>query len=320
MEILFLILKIIGVLLAVCVLLLVAAVAVPVRYRVRAEFYKEASGFAVFSWLLHIIDFRVRYEERGVIIRLRIFGIPIKSTGKEPLHGELSNGEKEDEELSDGEKEDEELSDGEKEDEELSDGEKVVGESSEETDILPVETGISDESTDDGIAESTNKKDKNSRKDRRKTHTRRKQRGGFRWMRRRREQFSGSTKGAGNAKEKFQNIKNMISDETNKSAVRKIWRIVRYLVRHLSPRKVSGELAFGMSDPARIGQILGVLSMIPFWARYKINIYPDFQTEHFYVEGKLQMRGHIRLWHFILSVIRLFIDKELRLVWRRIRK
>ena len=90
MEILFLILKIIGVLLAVCVLLLVAAVAVPVRYRVRAEFYKEASGFAVFSWLLHIIDFRVRYEERGVIIRLRIFGIPIKSTGKEPLHGELS--------------------------------------------------------------------------------------------------------------------------------------------------------------------------------------------------------------------------------------
>ncbi len=320
MEILFLILKIIGVLLAVCVLLLVAAVAVPVRYRVRAEFYEEASGFAVFSWLLHIIDFRVRYEERGVIIRLRIFGIPIKLTDKEPLHGELSGEERADEEVSDGEKEDEELSDGEKADEELSDGEKVVGQSSEETDILPVEIGISDKSTDDGIAESTNKKDTNSKKGRRKRQERRKQRGGFRWIRRRRKQNSDIGPGAGTVKEKFQNIKNMILDETNKSAVGKIWRVFRYLVRHLSPRKVSGELAFGMADPARTGKILGVLSTIPFWARYKINIYPDFQTEHFYVEGKLQMRGHIRLWHFILSVFRLFIDKELRLVWRRIRK
>lgn len=314
MQILFLILKIIGVLLGVCVLLLAAVVAVPVRYRMKAEFDEEASGFAVFSWLLHIIDFRVRYEEKDVIFRLRIFGFPISLTEEEPSDGELteeepsdrksaeeepsdgksaeekpSDGKSAKEESSNGELTEEQPSDGELTEEEPSDGETPEeelsgGKSPEETDASPPE--ITDESVDD------------------------------RW----RERISDRAKGAGNAKEKFQNIKNMISDETNKSAVRKIWRIFRYLVRHISPRKVSGELAFGMADPARTGQVLGVLSMIPFWARYKINVYPDFQTEHFFVQGKLQMRGHIRLWHFILSVIRLFIDKELRLVWRRIRK
>ncbi len=293
MQILFLILKIIGVLLGVCVLLLAAVVAVPVRYRMKAEFDEEASGFAVFSWLLHIIDFRVRYEEKDVIFRLRIFGFPISLTEEEPSDGksaeeELSDGESAKEESSDGELTEEEPSDGELTEEEPLDRETPEelsgGKSPEETDASPTE--ITDESEDD------------------------------RW----RERISDRAKGAGNAKEKFQNIKNMISDETNKSAVRKVWRIFRYLVRHISPRKVSGELAFGMADPARTGQVLGVLSMIPFWARYKINVYPDFQTEHFFVQGKLQMRGHIRLWHFILSAIRLFIDKELRLVWRRIRK
>lgn len=293
MQILFLILKIIGVLLGICVLLLAAVVAVPVRYRMKAEFDEEASGFAVFSWLLHIIDFRVRYEEKDVIFRLRIFGFPISLTEEEPSDGELteeepSDGKSAEEKPSDGKSAKEESSDGELTEEEPLDRETPEelsgGKSPEETDASPTE--ITDESVDD------------------------------RW----RERISDRAKGAGNAKEKFQNIKNMISDETNKSAVRKIWRIFRYLVRHISPRKVSGELAFGMADPARTGQVLGVLSMIPFWARYKINVYPDFQTEHFFVQGKLQMRGHIRLWHFILSAIRLFIDKELRLVWRRIRK
>ena len=313
MQILFLILKIIGVLLGICVLLLAAVVAVPVRYRMKAEFDEETSGFAVFSWLLHFIDFRVRYEEKDVIFRLRIFGFPISLTEEEPSDGksaeekpsdgesakeESSDGELAEEEPSDGESAKEESSDGEFAKEESSDGELTEeepsdretseelsgGKSPEETDASPPE--ITDESVDD------------------------------RW----RERISDRAKSAGNAKEKFQNIKNMISDETNKSAVRKVWRIFRYLVRHISPRKVSGELAFGMADPARTGQVLGVLSMIPFWARYKINVYPDFQTEHFFVQGKLQMRGHIRLWHFILSAIRLFIDKELRLVWRRIRK
>ena len=292
MEILFLILKIVGVLLLACVLLLVAAVAVPVRYRIRAEFYQEASGFAVFSWLLHIIDFRVRYEEKEVNLRLRIFGIPVgfrKDKGEKP-------------------------------DEDASGKEKPDG---KEPDEKPAGEGISDKSVDAEIPGQAGKKDRNRKKGRRKGSARRKKRGIF-WRIRR---FFGGIKqrildlmaGADTVKEKIQNIKNMISDETNRNAARKLWRILRYLIRHLSPRKVSGELAFGMEDPAQTGQVLGVFSMLPFWAKYKISVYPNFEAERFFVEGRLQMKGHIRLWHLILSVIRLFIDKEIRLAWRRIR-
>lgn len=312
MEILFLILKIVGVLLLACVLLLVAAVAVPVRYRIRAEFYQEASGFAVFSWLLHIIDFRVRYEEKEVNLRLRIFGIPVGFR--------KDKGEKPDEDASCKEKPDEGAPDDKKPDEDASGKEKPDG---KEPDEKPAGEGISDKSVDAEIPGQAGKKDRNRKKGRRKGSARRKKRGIF-WRIRR---FFGGIKqrildlmaGADTVKEKIQNIKNMISDETNRNAARKLWRILRYLIRHLSPRKVSGELAFGMEDPAQTGQVLGVFSMLPFWAKYKISVYPNFEAERFFVEGRLQMKGHIRLWHLILSVIRLFIDKEIRLAWRRIR-
>lgn len=299
MEILFLILKIVGVLLLACVLLLVAAVAVPVRYRIRAEFYQEASGFAVFSWLLHIIDFRVRYEEKEVSLRLRIFGIPV-GFHKDRGEGGVSQGGDAGEDASG-----KEIPDEEEPDEELADEE------------------ISDKSVDVSIPRQTNKKDESHKKGGRKGSKRRKKRGIF-WRIRRffrgiKQRILDLMAGADTVKEKIQNIKNMISDETNRNAARKLWRILRYLIRHFSPRKVSGELAFGMADPAQTGQVLGGFSMLPFWAKYKISVYPNFEAEQFFVEGRLQMKGHIRLWHLILSVIRLFIDKEIRLAWRRIR-
>lgn len=299
MEILFLILKIVGVLLLACVLLLVAAVAVPVRYRIRAEFYQEASGFAVFSWLLHIIDFRVRYEEKEVSLRLRIFGIPV-GFHKDKGGGGVSQGGDAGEDASG-----KEIPDEEEPDEELADEE------------------ISDKSVDVSIPRQTNKKDESHKKGGRKGSKRRKKRGIF-WRIRRffrgiKQRILDLMAGADTVKEKIQNIKNMISDETNRNAARKLWRILRYFLRHFSPRKVSGELAFGMADPAQTGQVLGIFSMLPFWARYKINVYPNFEAEQLFVEGRLQMKGHIRLWHLILSVIRLFIDKEIRLAWRRIR-
>ena len=319
MEILFLILKIVGVLLLACVLLLVAAVAVPVRYRIRAEFYQEASGSAVFSWLLHIIDFRVRYEEKEVSLRLRIFGIPV-GFHKDKVEGGVSQRGNADEDASDREMPDKEEPDEEMPDEDAS-GKEIPDE--EEPDEELADEEISDKSVDVSIPRQTNKKDESHKKGGRKGSKRRKKRGIF-WRIRRffrgiKQRILDLMAGADTVKEKIQNIKNMISDETNRNAARKLWRILRYLIRHFSPRKVSGELAFGMADPAQTGQVLGIFSMLPFWARYKINVYPNFEAEQLFVKGRLQMKGHIRLWHLILSVIRLFIDKEIRLAWRRIR-
>ena len=123
----------------------------------------------------------------------------------------------------------------------------------------------------------------------------------------------------GTVKEKILNIKNIISDEMNKIVFVKIWKELRFLLRHFSPRKAKGELAFGMADPAQTGQVLGALSVLPFWARYRINVCPDFEAERFFVEGQLWMKGHIRICHFLLSVIRLIKDKNVRRLLKKIR-
>ena len=78
MEIFLLILKIIGILLAVCIFLLGAVIAVPVRYRISAQAQqKNVEGSAVFHWFFHIIDCRVFYGEEGLIYKLRICGIRV---------------------------------------------------------------------------------------------------------------------------------------------------------------------------------------------------------------------------------------------------
>ena len=83
MEIVILILKIFGIILgslfAVCLLLLIAATTVPVRYYVNAEIkQKKTSGGAALFWLFHIIDFRFFYGEDGIVFKLRILGLPIR--------------------------------------------------------------------------------------------------------------------------------------------------------------------------------------------------------------------------------------------------
>ena len=120
-------------------------------------------------------------------------------------------------------------------------------------------------------------------------------------------------------KEQLYNIKNIISEETNKSALLHVLQEFKMIMGHFVPRKAYGELSFGMKDPARTGQILGILSMFPFWTRYRINLIPDFQSDLFYVKGELDIKGHIRCWHFLLSLFRLIKDKNIRTFITQIR-
>ncbi len=80
------ILKTIGmillVLLALCVLLLCAALFVPVRYRVTVETKDEIRVRCQISWLLRVVYIVQETLESG--IRIRIFGIPLDRLKKIP--------------------------------------------------------------------------------------------------------------------------------------------------------------------------------------------------------------------------------------------
>lgn len=321
MEIFVLILEIIGILLAVCIFLLGALVAVPVRYRIFVEVQqqKKAAGSAVFHWLFHIIDCRIFYGEEGFAYKLRIFGIRI-CTEKEKKHKPKMRRRKkpvpalisEETEKSDERKPEILLQETETPDRSSNkvprDGQKK-------------ERNTEKISQDGQKGNNRSQSGKNKRK--RRTKKRTKKEPIFQRIRRfednLRQRISGLFAEGETVKEKILNVKNIISDEKNRIVFVKIWKELKFLLRHFSPRKASGKLAFGMEDPAQTGQVLGALSVLPFWGRYHIGLGPDFEAERFYVEGKLRMKGHIRLWHFLLSAIRLIKDKNVRRLLRKIR-
>lgn len=91
MHIVLLILKIIGIILLVVLgillFLVLALLFVPLRYKVRGEWSEEAKAQARVHWLLHILSFRADYDrEKGLLMKLRIFGIPFwKSCRQKPV-------------------------------------------------------------------------------------------------------------------------------------------------------------------------------------------------------------------------------------------
>ena len=85
-----------------------------------------------------------------------------------------------------------------------------------------------------------------------------------------------------NFREKFNEIWNEVQDENNRQAVKSLFGELKYLLKHISPRKVKGEVAFGMEDPATTGKIIGAVSALPFLYCYDVNIMPDFNTDNTY--------------------------------------
>lgn len=112
--------------------------------------------------------------------------------------------------------------------------------------------------------------------------------------------------------EKIADIKMLLTDETNRKSVSLIVAEIKYLLRHSKFRKIKTELKFSMADPAATGQVLGIICMIPVLYQYQINIYPDFESEKFYVKGDYFVKGHVRLVHGLCSIIRLWKEKEFR--------
>lgn len=118
----------------------------------------------------------------------------------------------------------------------------------------------------------------------------------------------------------FAFIKQQLTDEHNKSVVRKIWSELGYLLKHFKFCKIETDLVFATGDPATTGQVLGILCMIPWLYWYQFKVVPDFEAEEAYIKGTFFVAGKVRLIHLLMALLRLIFDKEVRLVVKRIIK
>lgn len=307
MSIVFLILKILGILLLVLlclfILMMLSILFLPFRYRFKGTIHYKFEGRIVVSWLFHLISLRCDIIDSTPEISLRIFGFPkkfqVEAEVDAPLNKKKKKGKKKkqkkaQDDSNDG-KQSKEIEPAKATEEEP----KIRG--SDETRKTP------DKSLEQREAKKTS------------AYGRLKQRINIIYYKIK-SVLKKIIEKSKDMKTFFLNIKNVITDETNKNAVNFLIREARFILRHIAPRKIKAALMFSAGDPALTGQILGICSTLPFFYRYDCNISPDFQAEDFYINGFFDIKGYVRGFHLLVLGIRVIRNKDIKIVIKNYRK
>lgn len=109
-----------------------------------------------------------------------------------------------------------------------------------------------------------------------------------------------------------------ISDEVHQAAFGRITKEFIALIRYLRPRKLKGYIHFGFAEPYDTGRALALLSVLyPFYGE-KIQIEPEFERK--VLEGHITMRGRAHVFPFVLTICRLFLDKNVMTAYKNFRR
>lgn len=117
---------------------------------------------------------------------------------------------------------------------------------------------------------------------------------------------------AKNIGSKIKKVNQWIQDEQNRSAVRFALGKVIGLLKKYGPKHMKADVAYGMEDPAATGQVLAVLSVLPFLYYDKVSIMPDFEAECFYIEGSWDIKGRIQVIHLLKAAIQIWRNPDVK--------
>lgn len=292
LHILLLILKIIGILLAVVlgivVLLICIILFAPIRYEGRANAENSVESIKVnvkFSWVLHFISGYVNYEESRVHWQVRIFWKKLNVPKKE-----LEASQEQTEVDEETHEEIEEKT-----------SKKPAKAPNKRNEKKQKETGI------------RKKKDKDEQEKggKKKNGENNKKESFFERIKYTIQTFYDKIKAT---KEKVGEIEAFIKDETHQSALKCIKQEVVRFLRSLKPKRLEANVCFGFENPATTGQVLAALSVLyPFYAS-SINIEPDFENQT--LDGDVFIKGKIQLVSIVVMVWNIVIDKNVRMTYK----
>lgn len=322
LQILFLIIKIIGIILAVllglALLILLLVLFVPVRYQaygIRSSRECRAGGRV--SWLLRLLCIPFSFQDGELEIKVKLLGFTIL----DPLKGE-------EEAFREPVQRKTEQSAGKKEEEtaEENAGEADASGSFEASQADETETSARPASA--GAVEAAAEPEDEASEGRFSR--------GFRELRRFLRAvirfFMKIPRKLKNLKCTFQRfcdkIKRMVKryremkafalDERTKAAVSLVWKQAGILLGQALPRKIRGRLHFGTEDPALTGQILGAIGIFYPLFMDNVKVEPDFEKPA--LDGELSLKGRLRIVTVLGIAWRLYRDKNVRYVYRRLNR
>lgn len=297
MTILLTVLKVIGIILlilsALLLFLILLVLFFPVGYSVCGVSEEDVSVKGKVYWLFSALSFRFAYEKSELSTEIRIFGFRLKKREEDSFT--------EEEDFS--------------EDDSFS-GEKDFSEDkSLERDEAPVRVDEQEKAKE--ALEEPPRADEQEKAQKASNETSKKE--PVRKGSTRKQKTSADNSGReserkkpGSFLKKGKELWHTMTQEENKETAKSALGELIYLLKHFRVRKIQSELTFSAGDPALTGQVLGVLCLMPFLYQKGVHITPDFEAEKWYVRGRINGTGHMRLVHVLRSLIRLWKDENIR--------
>ena len=95
-----------------------------------------------------------------------------------------------------------------------------------------------------------------------------------------------------------------------------VWTHAKFLIRHVLPTRMDGEITFSTEDPSITGAILAVLGMtIPFHKNC-VGVRPLFSGEN-YCQGNVRINGRIYGIVFVRAAVSIYFNKNIKYVIKR---
>ncbi len=325
LHVFLLILKIIGIILAallgLLLLILLVLLFVPIRYRGRLRREGDFEAAAKVTWLLHMVSVPLSFREGVFTGKIKVFGITVKNFAED--EEELKEAA---EELFQ-DTEEAAVEGGEQilkaEEEETADKEETKKSSSEQNGKDEMCLPMRKEDTD-RLWEDKKPPDSAGKRDSLAVRIWKKMKAFFLkifgiWEKIRNLKYTFRRfcvkirKGV----QKYRDTKEFLMDERTKKAFSHCMEEGKLLLARLLPKKIQGELRFGMEDPALTGEILGGISIFYPVFKDNVKVYPDFEQS--ILEGELFVKGGFRLVTAALILWRLWRDKNVLYVYHKLR-
>ncbi|MCI8772826.1 MAG: DUF2953 domain-containing protein [Lachnospiraceae bacterium] len=345
LHIVLLILKIIGIilgaLLAVLLIGLCIALFVPVRYQIEAG-RTEAEGAppieasVKITWLLHLINIRIRYPA-DVYLRVRIFLFTIfrlPQERKKERGRKVSGKKKNDKEEAAGKRNRNDAENEHGRSQEVESGrnaessQSVEGgrnaESSQSLEDVGKAASVRSEAQKSTAAESIQKLEsvQEPGHEKQKIPFLKKLKKKLVQIRRIFQKIWYTLTGiCDKIKTIWENIEyytDILRSDTFKQAFSLCKDELFSIFSYIRPRKFQADLTVGMDDPAATGKILSYYGMLYPFIGSCVNVIPDFERKR--MEGTVFIKGKIRLFNFIKAALRIYFNKDIRKLLKLFKK
>lgn len=312
LHILLLVLKIIGiVLLSVVGILLVATCAVlfvPLRYRITgsADTTEQSyEGCLKLTWLLHLITIEIGYDGKELFKKIRVLGIWInrpkdeKPTKKRVKSDRQNEASKEAYEI-------------EQETEENREEPNICTDKITEQDYV-FDENVQKEPVDKMQEETEEEKSGERLSQIKKLYNKVEQ-----LLRKIRQEYIKRKKRLNAVLKKLSDHKEFLEDERTKQAIAKCLYESKRILHNIRIRKFKADLQIGLDDPAAMGSVLAVMSIVyPLFGK-RLLLTPYFDRN--ILKGYFLIKGHVTAFVAIRAGVLILFNKNCRYAYHRFRE